>query len=188
VPSVETYEDYLPIARRLLDQNWVDTGDVKGDILRAVVTILNRYVPEYAAAAAPENPEGIPERMPQVAIGFSDGQHIGLGRPSAKGGVLCTAFDKSSAFTWAYEPTTKEYGISPGIREENWHYRRIDKECEALYDTSRETWMMKPVEDIVAGILAATHDSREKILNVVDPAVRHSVPAGPLRIENPRLA
>ncbi|MBU0860046.1 MAG: hypothetical protein KJ667_08915, partial [Alphaproteobacteria bacterium] len=93
-----------------------------------------------------------------------------------------------SAFTWAYEPHKPDYGLVAGVHEDAWRYRRIDKECEALYDTTRETWMMKPVEEILAAILAATHDSREKILNVVDPAVRKSVPAGPLRIENPHLA
>lgn len=187
-PSAAEYEEFLPVARKLLDQHWQDKGDVKADVLRALVTILNNYVPEYAAAAAmTANTHDAPELMPTVVIGLSDGQTINIGRPRKNGGVLCTSFDRESALSWGYETKESPYGLRHGAAAtETLRYRRIDKECAALYDTSQETDMMKPVEEILATILAATDLSRTKIFNIVDPAARTSLPRGPLRVQDPR--
>lgn len=184
-PAREQVRAFLPAARRLLGEHWDDRGAVRHDIVAALVTILDRYVPEYIAATVPTRPppEGGPNNknaatVPPVIFSLSDGQTIGLGFPRGHDKVGASPLDPESALVWSRRVTEKG--------ETFLRTRHLDKECAALYDTSWETDMLKPVEDILATILAATEQSRREIFAVIAPDTRADYPRSPLRVDNPR--
>lgn len=187
-PAPDEVDNYREPARAILNELWTDTGDAAADMLRAVVTALNKYVPEYAAVAAIDNPDGVADKMPRVIIALSDGQQIGLGRPRHSHGVIAAPQDDKAGLTWRHWPHAPDYGMTRVENSESAaSYRRLDSECAALYDTWKEADTHRPIENILATVLAATAETRSRIYSVVPPSARKGLPPGPLRVENPCL-
>lgn len=185
-PLKQDMEDMRPHARTILDRMYKDTGKPRLDLINAVVKSLYRFIPEYAAAAAPVNEHGQPDRMPQVIISLDDGQHIGIGRPGSDGGILSCANDRESALTWAYMPEKPGPDLVEGGNLHAYRYRRLDREYEGQYGAGFDDDARRPVETLLATLLAATEDSRMKIFENVYDCDRGKLPRGPMTVDDPR--
>ena len=186
-PRAGEAETYMPAARRLLAESFKDTGDIKGDLMRAVIPHLIDYVPEYARVASHHSQNGQYICMPSVAFSLTDGQVIAVGRPHSDGGIFGAAPQRLSALLWDKPARVGAAGPHKMEQAPPRNVRTIDAEFESQTDPGFDTDRFKPVVQVLATLLAAAEPVRSKILESTNGECRELLPNGPLRVRRLEL-
>ena len=172
---------YIRAARRLLDEKFADTGDVRGDLLRALIPVLIDYVPEYARIASYHSHNGGYVCMPSVTFSLTDGQLISVGRPDTEGGVAGVPADRLTALQLNKPAHVGTSGPRPLAQAPARSIRNLDSEFLSQTVPGFDADRFKPVVEVLATLLAATDGMRNKIVAMTDPSIRDTMPNGPLR-------
>lgn len=176
-------EKYQPAARRLLEENFKDTGDIKGDLLRTLIPLLIDYVPEYARVASHHSHNGGYVCMPSVTFSLTDGQMIGIGRPHTEHGVSGVPADRSCALQLNKAAHVGSSGPRRVEQAPARSIRSLDAEFESQTVPGFDADRFKPVVQVLATLLAATEEMRSKITAQTDDSTRDQLPNGPLRVK-----
>lgn len=182
-PRAGEAEKYQPAARRLLSEGFNDTGDIKGDLLRAFIKQMIDYIPEYARVAAGHSHTGPYVHMPSVTFSLTDGQMIAVGRPGSANGIDGVPANKNTALLWDKPAYVNQSGPRRLADAAPRRARQVDAEFQSQTDPGFDSDRFKPVVEVLATLLAATEGVRSKITAQTDEASRSLLPNGPLRVK-----
>lgn len=182
-PRAGAAETYQPAARRLLAESFNDTGDIKGDLLRAFIKQMVDYIPEYARVASAHSHTGPYVHMPSVTFSLTDGQLIAVGRPGSTHGIDGVPANKNTALLWDKPTHVNQSGPRRLADAAPRRTRHVDAEFQSQTDPGFDSDRFKPVVEVLATLLAATEAVRSKITAQTDEASRPLLPNGPLRVK-----
>lgn len=180
-------EKYIPAARRLLAETYEDTGDHKGDLMRALIPHLIDYIPEYAKAAEQHSRNGRYSCMPAVTFCLTDGQMVAVGRPDGAQGIKGPAVNPDCALQWN-KPSRAGHGRPTSLTAMPPRViRNLDAEFASQCDPGFDTDRFRPVVQVLALLLAAAEPLRSKILESTQGENLDQLPNGPLRVRKLEL-